>query len=240
VRAVVDTNVWVSAVLSSAGPPAAVRAALERRRFTLVTSEPLLAEIAEVLARPRFGERYGVTAADASELVALLREQAELVQVTGAMQLCRDPDDDIVIETARNGRADALVTRDDDLKSDWGSCAAPRCPGSPGAECAPLSGGTRCRNGNHSIDRPGEAGVKIRAPVCALWGSRGPSASSTVLDRWREAADDVRGAAIPDAAHYVQEEQPRLVAEHILRFADEIGITPHPNPPPQGGRGQAR
>jgi pimeloyl-ACP methyl ester carboxylesterase len=45
-----------------------------------------------------------------------------------------------------------------------------------------------------------------------------------VLERWREAADDVRGAPIPDAAHYVQEEQPGLVAEHLLRFADEIEI----------------
>ena len=69
-----------------------------------------------------------------------------------------------------------------------------------------------------------EAGVKVRVPVCALWGSRGPSANATVLERWREAADDVRGAAIPNSAHYVQEEQPELVAEHILQFADELGI----------------
>lgn len=74
-----------------------------------------------------------------------------------------------------------------------------------------------------------EAGVKVRVPVCALWGSRGPSASATVLERWREVADDVRGAAIPNSAHYVQEEQPELVADHILRFADELGFT---EPPP--------
>jgi len=69
-----------------------------------------------------------------------------------------------------------------------------------------------------------KAGVKLRVPVCALWGARGPSANAAVLERWREAADDVRGSAIPDAAHYVQEEQPQLVAEHILRFADALAI----------------
>ncbi len=69
-----------------------------------------------------------------------------------------------------------------------------------------------------------EAGVKVRVPVCALWGARGPSANASVLERWRESADDVRGSAIPDAAHYVQEEQPQLVAEQIIRFADELGI----------------
>ncbi len=69
-----------------------------------------------------------------------------------------------------------------------------------------------------------KAGVKVRVPVCALWGGRGPSANAPVLERWHEAAIDVRGAVIPDAAHYVQEEQPKLVADHILRFADELGI----------------
>ena len=68
------------------------------------------------------------------------------------------------------------------------------------------------------------AGVQIKVPVCALWGGRGPSANAPVLERWREAAADVRGAPIPDAAHYVQEEQPQLVADHILRFADELVI----------------
>ncbi len=116
-RAVVDTNVWISAVLNPQGPPASIRAALREALFTLVTSEPLLAELGEVLSRPRFASRYGVTPDDIAELVALLRERAEVVPVTGTVHLCRDPDDDVVIETALAGRADALVTRDDDLKA---------------------------------------------------------------------------------------------------------------------------
>lgn len=116
-RAVVDTNVWISAVLNPVGPPAAVRTALRQGQFTLVTSEPLLAELARVLARPRFARRYGIRPADIGTLVALLRERAEIVPVSGALHLCRDPDDDLVIETAVNGGADALVTRDDDLKA---------------------------------------------------------------------------------------------------------------------------
>jgi haloacetate dehalogenase len=68
------------------------------------------------------------------------------------------------------------------------------------------------------------SGATIQVPVCVLWGGRGPAANAPVLERWREAATDVRGAPIPDAAHYVQEEQPQRVAEHILRFADELGL----------------
>jgi haloacetate dehalogenase len=70
-----------------------------------------------------------------------------------------------------------------------------------------------------------EAGARVRVPVCALWGDRGPSSNAAPLERWREMADDVRGAPIPNSAHYVQEEQPGLVAEHILRFADELRIS---------------
>jgi haloacetate dehalogenase len=68
------------------------------------------------------------------------------------------------------------------------------------------------------------AGHTIQTPVCALWGARGPSANAPVLEAWQQAATDVRGAAVPDAAHYLQEEQPELVAQHILRFADELGL----------------
>ena len=57
-----------------------------------------------------------MTKADVDELVALLRHHAVIVPVVGAVQLCRDPDDDVVIETALRGRADMLVKRDDDLK----------------------------------------------------------------------------------------------------------------------------
>lgn len=115
-RAAVDTNVWVSGLLNRSGPPAQVRAALEGQRFTLVTSEPILAELVEVLARPRLVDKYGITEADRHELAQLLRSRAVTVPITGSVQLCRDPDDDLLIETAIGGRADVLVTRDDDLK----------------------------------------------------------------------------------------------------------------------------
>ena len=113
-RAVVDTNVWVSAILNPSGLPGAVLRALKDGRFTLVSCEHLLDEIEAVLARPRLSKRYRVTPADIQELTVLLSERAEIAAVAGTVRLCRDPDDDLLIEAARVG----LVTRDDDLKSD--------------------------------------------------------------------------------------------------------------------------
>ena len=118
VRAVVDTNVWISALLNPAGAPARVRRALQDARFELVASEPTLAELGRVAASPRLIRRYGLDAAAAAELVSLIESAAHLVPVTGDVRLCRDPMDDMVIETALAGRADALVTRDDDLKGE--------------------------------------------------------------------------------------------------------------------------
>lgn len=115
-RAVVDTNVWVSAILNPNGAPARVKAALEAQAFTLIMSMPMLTELADVLMRPRIAHKYGVTQPDVAELVVLLRRAAVVVPVSGTEQLCRDPDDDVVIETALRGQADMLVTRDDDLK----------------------------------------------------------------------------------------------------------------------------
>jgi len=117
-RVVVDSNVWISALLNPTGPPALVLAALEDGRFTLISSEPLLAEIPAVLGRPRIARKYGLGRPEGEALVARLRRRATVVYPTGTLHLCRDPNDDMVIETAALGAADTLVSRDDDIKGD--------------------------------------------------------------------------------------------------------------------------
>lgn len=67
--AVVDTNIWVSAIINPTGPPAQVLAAYRGRRFALVTSEVMLGELREVLNRPRIALKYGIRAPDVDELV---------------------------------------------------------------------------------------------------------------------------------------------------------------------------
>jgi putative PIN family toxin of toxin-antitoxin system len=114
-RVVVDTNVWVSALLNRAGRPAEVVSALLAGRFRLVTSTPLLAELDEVLQRPRIERKYRLRPEDVRSYVASLRHVAEVVAVTGDLRVCRDHDDDMVVETALLGNAEALVTRDEVL-----------------------------------------------------------------------------------------------------------------------------
>lgn len=112
-RAVIDTNVWVSALLNPKGAPARLLRAYRDGRFAMVRSEPLLAELLEVLQRPRLAHRYGVTAQDAADLVAALRTAGLVVAVSDSVHICRDPDDDLVVEM--RGQAETLVSRDEEL-----------------------------------------------------------------------------------------------------------------------------
>lgn len=118
VRAVLDTNIWVSAILNPAGSPAEIIKSFRQGDFLTVISEPIIAEIADVLSRPRIKDKYGITEADILELLILIEERCEHVLLAGDIQVCRDPEDNGVIETAIKGHAAYIVTRDDDIKFD--------------------------------------------------------------------------------------------------------------------------
>ena len=51
-RLILDTNILLSALLSPLGAPAKLLDARERKRFTLVACDELIAELREVAGRP--------------------------------------------------------------------------------------------------------------------------------------------------------------------------------------------
>lgn len=120
VKAVIDTNVWVSALLNPTGYPARLRKAFEKGIFEVVISEPILREIADVLLRPRIKDKYGISGKDIEELLTLIEERADHVLLSGNIGVCRDKPDNLIIETATNGKAEYIVSRDDDIKFDKG------------------------------------------------------------------------------------------------------------------------
>lgn len=114
-RAAVDTNVWVAALMDPRGPEARLMEAAQRGQFTVVCSRPLLAELEAVLQRPRIARLCNMTRTDISATTAYLRCTSYWVTVTGVYELCRDPEDNKVIETAVRGNAPIIVSRDSDL-----------------------------------------------------------------------------------------------------------------------------
>src|SRR5205823_2615756 len=103
---------WVSGVFAEASAPARLVAAFLARRFTLISSEPLLEEAAEVLERPRILQRSRLTRAEIRDLIQAMRDLGEVVAIPGEVHVCRDADDDKVIETALVGNADVVVSGD--------------------------------------------------------------------------------------------------------------------------------
>ncbi len=114
-RAVVDANVWVSGVLARTSPPARLVAHFLEGQFVLVTSAPLLAEVTEVLARPHIALRSRLSPPEVRLLIGAMRDLGAMVELVGGLAICRDPEDDAVIETAIRGNADVLISGDKDL-----------------------------------------------------------------------------------------------------------------------------
>lgn len=107
----VDTNVFLSASLGGRTRP--ILGALSDRRFQLITSHPLLDELAYVLSRPEWRRLLGT--AQCREILAVVHEAAIVVTPTQHITTCRDPEDNALLECALAGRADCLVTGDKDL-----------------------------------------------------------------------------------------------------------------------------
>jgi putative PIN family toxin of toxin-antitoxin system len=117
-RGVIDANIWVSGVLSRTSAPARLVAHFLNGRFTLITSEPLLEELVDVLARPHIALRSRLSRSEIRDLIQAMRDLGEIVEIASSVAICRDPDDDAVIETAIAGHADVLVSGDRDLIAD--------------------------------------------------------------------------------------------------------------------------
>lgn len=117
-RVLVDINVWVSAFINKKGFPARVKEKFLNREFDVVISTPLLKEISDVLKRPKLKKRYKITDEEISLFVEILAGVGHKVYLTDDINLCRDKKDDMVLETAIKGKAEYLVTRDDDIKID--------------------------------------------------------------------------------------------------------------------------
>ncbi|ENO85271.1 putative toxin-antitoxin system toxin component, PIN family [Thauera linaloolentis] len=111
-RLVLDTNTLVSRMLLPQGTAGrAVDKALGEG--TLLASEATLAELVEVLSRPKF-DRY-VSRQERSRFIELLGGIVRIVPIQHRLQICRDPKDDMLLHVALSGEARYLITGDQDL-----------------------------------------------------------------------------------------------------------------------------
>lgn len=113
IRAVLDANVLVSAIINPTGTPARLVALWRAERFTVVVSDALMRELYEVLHYPKILVRHGWSEAQMRAFVGELAHYA--IRTPGALTLTvieDDPADNRYLECAVEGAADFLVTGD--------------------------------------------------------------------------------------------------------------------------------
>jgi putative PIN family toxin of toxin-antitoxin system len=110
-RVVLDTSVVVAALRTRAGAGNAVLRLVANRRLIPLVSPPLFLEYEDVLKRPEQRIAHGLTLETIDRFMAELASLVEPVEVRFLWRpQVRDPSDEMVLEAAINGRADALVT----------------------------------------------------------------------------------------------------------------------------------
>lgn len=114
-RAVIDTNILVRALIMPHGTVGPVLLRLRRGDYTLLYAPALLAELVDVLNRPRIRNKYGLSEDDIKTVLRLLLLRGEAVTPTQTITACRDPKDNKFLEIAVAGKADAICSGDEDL-----------------------------------------------------------------------------------------------------------------------------
>ena len=111
---VIDSNVFISSLLKDGPSRAIIRAFLDNR-FEVVSSKNLLEEFIFAARRPKFSSF--IAEDNLITLVSVLRERARFVEPKTSLNICRDCDDNLLLEVSIESEADILISGDKDLTS---------------------------------------------------------------------------------------------------------------------------
>lgn len=106
-RAVFDTNIYVSAFTVPGGRAEAALLKAVEGEAQLVISKPIIHELLDVLAR-----KFGRDAEELARIAVFLAELAEVAQPRREIEVVKDDEDNRILECAIAGRADVIVTGD--------------------------------------------------------------------------------------------------------------------------------
>ena len=108
-RIVLDTNVLIAAALKGGLSEQILRLSTSRD-LTLIVSEEIIKELTEKLLT-----KFAWKEDEASLYIRTVRESAEIVTPSTKVDLVKDPDDNKILEAALEGKAELIVSIDQDL-----------------------------------------------------------------------------------------------------------------------------
>jgi uncharacterized protein len=110
-KIVIDSNVWISLCMSKKLED--LEEIIIKKSIILMYSDKLISEITGVISRPKFRKYF---AENISELlIYFFNTYGILIEITSNILICRDPDDNFLLNLAVDGNADYLITDDKDL-----------------------------------------------------------------------------------------------------------------------------
>lgn len=109
-RIVLDTNIPIGALITKGTPPDRLYRAWLRGEIELITSTAQIAEVADVLARPRLQKYFD--AGEAAAIVENIDTRALILDDPPDVDLSPDPKDNLILAAAIAGKADLIVSGD--------------------------------------------------------------------------------------------------------------------------------
>ncbi|MCL6472636.1 MAG: putative toxin-antitoxin system toxin component, PIN family [Firmicutes bacterium] len=116
IKACLDTNVFVSGTISSSGAPFEILEAWRNRKFILLVSDEIIAEVSKVLNYPKIKTAFSLTDEKIEKSLLLLSKYSQ--RTPGELKLdviTEDPSDNIFLACAVEGKADFIISGDNHL-----------------------------------------------------------------------------------------------------------------------------
>lgn len=110
-RIILDTNLWISFLISK--DYTELDDLIQNKKIILVFSDELLEEFIDVVKRPKFEKFFSKK--DIEKLLNTFDQYADLINVKSKIDICRDEKDNFLLNLSVDGKADYLVTGDNDL-----------------------------------------------------------------------------------------------------------------------------
>ncbi len=111
-RVVIDTNVFISALLNPKGTPRKV-IDLAINQYIILQSETTYEELNTRLSKKKF-DKY-LSQEDRLSFLSSLRKKSLFIKISEQVTICSDADDNKFLELAVSGIAEYLITGDNDL-----------------------------------------------------------------------------------------------------------------------------
>ena len=110
-RIVIDTNIFISFLISNTFSKLDKHLLSNKTRFLF--SVELLNEFLEVVSRPKLKKYFSDK--DLTKLLDSINDHADFIEVTAYVDICRDKKDNFLLALCEDGKADYLITGDEDL-----------------------------------------------------------------------------------------------------------------------------